>query len=330
MRKFHQSLIFGFVLLQTTYSLNGSLLQAKKLELLQTALVSGRGQWANDKEKDSLYELVTSLEETASSLMISERNISEDEEEAKMPILFDGCWELIASDLEPFRISTFFLALASRVESNIRKGASTPALSVHRLATSVSEVERAAWYVSKGSLKSFVQLKVGSVPSIPLALDGVVVSSGLIQSTDIDDATATTKSRWSVTLENTSVVRNKVLYGLPRETGLTPFSNDEALKFISNQIAPSGDIFRNVLDEEPVAIIDVTLVDDDMLIARVPELDPKSYFVFAKSNPKTEPWQDVLNEIEEQSGQQSNSLLGSAAALGMLNPFFSRRARGSS
>eukprot|EP00568_Trieres_chinensis_P009515 CAMPEP_0183300698 /NCGR_PEP_ID=MMETSP0160_2-20130417/7031_1 /TAXON_ID=2839 ORGANISM="Odontella Sinensis, Strain Grunow 1884" /NCGR_SAMPLE_ID=MMETSP0160_2 /ASSEMBLY_ACC=CAM_ASM_000250 /LENGTH=324 /DNA_ID=CAMNT_0025463165 /DNA_START=45 /DNA_END=1015 /DNA_ORIENTATION=+ len=292
-------------------------LEAAKTALLRTALVTGRGAWARPAERRALSELVSSLEDEARSTELSELGTAS----------VDGTWELIASDLEPFRASAFFLALASRVESDLRRGASTAALSVHRLATSASEVERTAWNIEGGTLKSLVQLKVGSVPSLPLALEGVVVSSASMRS--LDAPTSSVSSKWEITLTDTSVHRNRLKYGLPQESGLTPFENDSWLKFISGQVAPSGEIFSSALGKSPTAILDITLVGEDVLIARVPDLDKDSYFVFLKSDLESSPWGDVMDEIDERDKEgQSRSLLGSAAALGMLNPFFSRRARG--
>ena len=130
--------------------------------LTANALLSGRGTWARPSERTQLERYVADLEDASVA-----------------PSLKDGTWELIASSVEPFRASTFFLALGEAVEKNIKAGASDGALTVHSLATGGGEVQRVAHVVEADGtrLHSLVELKSGSLPSLPLALTGTVVSS---------------------------------------------------------------------------------------------------------------------------------------------------------
>merc|ERR1719389_345731 len=78
----------------------------------------------------------------------------------------------------------FFLALAEAVEANLIKDASDGALTVHSLATGGGEIGRVAHVVEGNGtrLHSLVELKSGSLPSLPVALTGTVISSGELAS----------------------------------------------------------------------------------------------------------------------------------------------------
>ena len=112
-------------------------LELTKAALLKVALLSGRGAWARPSERVAAAQLVESLEQAA-------------EQNGEAPSLRDGTWELVLSDVEPFRASTFFLALGEAVEALIQKGASDGALTVHALATGGGEVGRVAHVVEGG------------------------------------------------------------------------------------------------------------------------------------------------------------------------------------
>lgn len=113
-------------------------LESTKAALLKVALLSGRGAWARPSERVAAAQLVESLEQAA------------EQGGGEAPSLRDGTWELVLSDVEPFRASTFFLALGEAVEALIQKGASDGALTVHALATGGGEVGRVAHVVEGG------------------------------------------------------------------------------------------------------------------------------------------------------------------------------------
>lgn len=284
-------------------------LQAK---LLRAALLSGRGAWARSTEQDEIVQLVAQLE--ASS--------------AEPPSLQDGTWELILSDVEAFRASTFFLALGEAVEKNIKNGASDGALTVHSLATGGGEVKRVAHVIEGGGsrLHSLVELKSGSLPSLPLALTGTVISSAELFAPAAD-------STFILKLKNTTVQESAVRYGLPTEGGLQPGSDSNALKWIGDQFVPSGDIFRSVLerlqgaDGSPnAAELRLSYCDGEFMVWRTPRLGGH-FFVFVKGDPAAWPAMDELRAKQAAVTSESQaSPIGSAFALGMLNPFFTRAA----
>ena len=277
---------------------------AVKASLFKLALLSGRGAWARESERESARALVDSLEQASPA----------------PPQLRDGTWELILSDVEPFRASTFFLALGEAVEANIAAGASDGALTVHSLATGGGEVGRVAHVVEAGGtrLHSLVELKSGSLPSLPLALTGTVISSGEL-------APSSSPSSFALTLKNTTVQQSRVRYGLPSEGGLKPGVEDNVLSWIGDELVASGDIFARVL--EPLgggAAAELTLSysDDDAMVWRTPRLGDH-YFVFARGEARAWP---AMDELRARQASSSMSPVGSAFALGMLNPFFTRAA----
>lgn len=171
-----------------------STIEDVKASLIRVALLSGRGVWARTSEQQRASRLVEDLESSG------------DDASTVPPVLSDGVWELILSDVEPFRASTFFLALGEAVEAKIQQGASDGALTVHSLATGGGEVGRVAHIVEADGtrLHSLVELRSGSLPSLPLALTGTVISSGELQSRG--------EAIFGLALKNTTVQQNRVKY----------------------------------------------------------------------------------------------------------------------
>jgi len=275
-----------------------------KAKLLKRALLSGRGVWARPSEMLAVTELVEELEQNADS-----------------PTLQDGVWELIVSDVEPFRASTFFLALGEAIEENIKEGASDGALTVHSLATGGGEVGRVAHVIEgNGSrLHSLVELTSGSLPSLPLALTGTVISSGELA------PSASKASTFELTLKNTTVQQSRIRYGLPSDDGLKPGVEQNVLSFIGDQFVNSGEIFQSVLEPlggPSTAELLLSYADDELMVWRTPRLG-NHFFAFARGD--TEIW-PVMDELRRRQASGSPSPIGSAFALGMLNPFFTRAA----
>ena len=282
-------------------------IHAAKSALMRTALLSGRGVWARPSEREAMSNLVEHLERSS--------------HENHMPLV-DGTWELIASDVEPFRASTFFLALGEAVEANIQRGASDGALTVHSLATGGGEVGRVAHVIEgDGSvLHSLVELKSGSLPSLPVALTGTVISSAEVAATD-------TAGTFAVALKNTTVQESTVRYGLPSTDGLQPGADTGLMSWIGDELVSSGAIFEGVLGSlggAPVAQLRLAYADDEMLIWRAPNLS-NHYFVFARGDEASWPALGELKRRQAADGVK-RSPIGSAFAFGMLNPFFSRAA----
>jgi hypothetical protein len=284
-----------------------------KAALFRTALISGRGVWARPNEKAAITKLVADLE----------RSVPEE------TALRDGTWELIASDVEPFRASTFFLALAEAVEVNIQSGASDGALTVHSLATGGGEVGRVAHVIEgNGSrLHSLVELTSASLPSLPLALTGTVVSSGELSPLPLLDGASGCHRNFQLDLKNTTVQQSRVRYGLPSEGGLQPGVEANLLSWVGDQLVSSGDVFGRVLDPlggGHASHLLLSYADEDVMIWRTPRLgEPPHFFVFARGEEEAWP---AMDELRTRQSTASQSLVGSAMALGMLNPFFTRAA----
>lgn len=282
-----------------------------KSELLKIGLLTLRGTRARETERMDAASLVEELERSAGDTS---------------PVLRDGIWELVLSDIEPFRASTFFLALAHAVEDNIMSGASDGALTVHSLATGGGEVGRVAHVIEDGGsrLRSLVELQSGSLPSLPVALTGTVISSGRLTTDPTVGSVAT--PRYTLNLESTSVQDSKVRYGGPRDGSLRPGEDDSLLSWIGDQIVPSGDIFGQVLDPMgggQQATLELSYADDNFMVWRAPKLG-NHYFVMARGSEAAWP---EMEEWRRREASATTSPIGSGFALGMLNPFFSRRMR---
>jgi len=297
-----------------------------KNSILKAAVVSGRGAWSRPNEALDTKNLISKLEEESKNTSTTTTEV-------------EGYWELILSDIEPFRASIFFLALASAVEANLIPNASDNALTVHSMATGGGEVGRVAYVIESSSnssntkvLHSLVELRSGSLPSLPLALTGTVISSGELYPKNNNNNDA----YYDLMLRNTTVQGNKMKYGLPSEEGLKPFVNTDMVSWIGNQFVPSGDIFSSVLDPMgggQTVSMELTYKDEDTMIWRTPNLPGNHYFCFVKG--ERENWPEFEDMKTRQAETTTNnktplSLVGSAFALGMLNPFFSRRVKKSS
>lgn len=275
-----------------------------KQRLLRESLLSGRGAWARPDERQRVAALVQELEDA----------------QPEPATLCDGTWELICSDVEPFRASVFFLALGEAVEANIMNGASDGALTVHSLATGGGEVGRVAHVIEDGGarLHSLVELRSGSLPSLPLALSGTVISSG--------ELSQTSPPTYALALKNTSVQDNRVVYGLPTDGGLRPGEQRGVLSWIGDQVVSSGEIFSSMLDPlggGQEAALRLSYADDEMMVWRTPQLG-NHFFVLTRGEEEAWPAMDELR-ARQAAGTTTRSPVGSAFALGMLNPFFSRR-----
>lgn len=197
-------------------------------------------------------------------------------------------------------------------------------LTVHSLATGGGEVGRVAHVVERDGavLHSLVELKSGSLPSLPLALTGTVISSGSLEPEGASGAAPA----FALTLENTTVQESKVRYGLPSDGSLRPGEEGSMLSWIGAQLVPSGDIFKQVLD--PLgggqrATLELSYADDELMVWRTPRLG-RHYFVMVRGDESAWP---AMDELRQRAPSATTSPVGSAFALGMLNPFFSRRMR---
>ena len=92
-----------------------------------------------------------------------------------------GSWDLILTDVEPFRASPFWWTLQSALD-DFRPGAGERVLPAHRLATAVGEIGRVRQCISPdggggGTLTSEVDIRAGFLPGLPLGVRGTVVTT---------------------------------------------------------------------------------------------------------------------------------------------------------
>jgi len=122
------------------------------------------------------------------------------------------------------------------------------------------------------------------------------------------------------------VQQNEVRYGLPTEGGLAPGVERSLLSWIGDQTVPSGEVFSRVLEPlggGPSAQLRLSYSDGELMVWRAPKLGDH-FFVFVRGEEET--WPAMEETRRRQASSATQSAVGSAFALGMLNPFFSRAA----
>jgi len=210
-----------------------------KSEILALGAVTNRGQIASDDEKDLVIDLVYQLE------AMNPTYVTNDESSY-------GTWELVYSDVEPFRSSPFFMAVRDFFGDDDER-AST-AFNLHRLATSTSEIGKVKQIIEAGSLTSEVDLKVGTIPSIPFAVTGTVISKASI--------TPSGQDGYDVTVETTKV------------------ENSSVLKFLDGLVeVPVKQIFERIRGSTPTVSMSTYYLDDTMRISRTRD---EHLFVYLK------------------------------------------------
>ena len=88
-------------------------------------------------------------------------------------------------------------------------------------------------------------------------------------------------------------------------------------------LSDPGRAWLDPLGGGQLASLELSYADDDMMVWRTPRLG-NHFFVLARGDDKAWPAMDELR-ARQAAGSTSRSPVGSAFALGMLNPFFSRR-----
>ena len=136
--------------------------------LLSLGAVSDRGQFSSATEAARAAECVARLEGYSSAASDTSR--------------LAGSWDLILTDVEPFRASPFWWTLQSALD-DFRPGAGERVLPAHRLATAVGEIGRVRQCISPesggggGTLTSEVDIRAGFLPGLPLGVRGTVVTT---------------------------------------------------------------------------------------------------------------------------------------------------------
>eukprot|EP00903_Cladosiphon_okamuranus_P008675 g8314.t1 len=220
---------------------NPELRETMKREILSIAATSNRGQVATQEEKDSAMDLIFQLE--ALNPTPDATNVN----------TIGGAWELVYTDTQPFRCSPFFMALGEVFGEE--KGQAETLFSLHRAATSNGEIGRVRQTISEAMLVSEIDLKVGLLPGLPMALKGTVVSKARLNPTSSDS--------FSVAVESTSVTNNNIL------------------SFLDNAVeVPVERVYSNIQGSVPESKLSTFYLDDDMRISR---MSNDHVFVFVRA-----------------------------------------------
>mmetsp|Transcript_22332 Transcript_22332/g.36924 ORF Transcript_22332/g.36924 Transcript_22332/m.36924 type:complete len:295 (+) Transcript_22332:82-966(+) len=213
-----------------------------KSEIIALGATTNRGQIASEDEKDIVIDLVYQLESMNPS---PKTNIAASY----------GTWELVYSDVELFRSSPFFMAVRDLFGDDDEKA--SQAFSLHRLATSTSEIGKVKQVLGPSTLVSEVDLKVGTIPSLPFAITGTVVSDA--------EVTANGDQSLQVTV------------------GKTKVSNSNILKFLNLEdmgaAVPVKDVFERLRGSVPTVPLNTYYLDDTMRISRTQD---EHFFVYIR------------------------------------------------
>ncbi|KAG8469913.1 hypothetical protein KFE25_006368 [Diacronema lutheri] len=233
--------------------------------------------------KSTLIRLaaLTSRGQTASAvqLALARRAIQELEGAGagRVPWAPSGTWELVFSDVAPFRASPFFMALG-KVLDDFRPGAAERNLLAHRLATSVGEIGKVTWSMTPASLVSEVELRVGLLPGVPAQLTGRVVTQASLARDD------PASPRLLCSVVETRVLGSTLTVALPDVSSggqTSPFQFGKQLQPMVASVAfPSGAL----LGGQQVCLAPV-YVDDELLIMRCVDISaPHSGFAFLRAD----------------------------------------------
>ncbi|CAN0283733.1 unnamed protein product [Ectocarpus sp. 6 AP-2014] len=220
---------------------NPELRETMKREVLSIAATSNRGQVATQEEKDAAMDLIFQLESLNPTPDATNVNT------------IGGAWELVYTDTQPFRCSPFFMALGEVFGED--KGQAETLFSLHRAATSNGEIGRVRQTISESMLVSEIDLKVGLLPGLPMALKGTVVTKARLNPVSSDSFT--------VAVESTSVTNNNILAFL-----------DDAVE------VPVERVYSTLRGSVPEAKLSTYYLDDDMRISRMSD---DHVFVFVRA-----------------------------------------------
>jgi hypothetical protein len=195
---------------------------ALKRELLLLASVTDRGAFSSREEQDIVIDLVAQLE----ALNPTKDPASHCE----------GEWDLCYSSTQFFRSSPFFQSIRVAVGDD-NKDMAENGFALHEQATMGSRVGRVRQIVTSDKLISEVSLEVGTLPGIPISLQGTVVT---IASLDV-----VSDKRWELRIENTKVKGSNIPF-------INMFMDDLQVEL------PVGDFYSTVMSGK-VPVIPMTV-----------------------------------------------------------------------
>jgi len=168
----------------------------------------------------------------------------------------------VYTNTEPFLASPFFLALRELFGDDSE--AASRAFRLHRLATSSGEFGKVRHKLEASQLVSEVELRVGTLPGVPLALTGTVVSTA-----DLEMEDGGFKER--LRIRNTSVKGTNVLPALQNVLGGT---------MQLPTTVPVSDLYSRFRGQVPESSLLCVYLDADMRIVRTSDDD---VFVFCRA-----------------------------------------------
>ena len=196
---------------------------ALKRELLLLASVTDRGAFASKEERDIVIDLVAQLE-----ALNPTRNPASH---------CEGEWDLCYSSTQFFRSSPFFQSIRVAVGDE-NKDMTENGFALHEQATMGSRVGRVRQIVtSDNKLISEVSLEVGTLPGIPISLQGTVVTTASLD--------VVSDKNWELQIENTKVKGSNIPF-------INMFMDDLQVEL------PVGDFYSTVMSGK-VPVIPMTV-----------------------------------------------------------------------
>ena len=248
-----------------------------KAALVRLGASSGRGQFFSTAECAKACEYVAQLEAVGLPALPSD---------------LTGTWDLVLTDVEPFRASPFWWALGSALDA-FKPGAAKRIFPAHRLATSVGEVGRVRQTIdlvsvdpsvaATGLLTSEVGVKAGVLPGLPLAFTGDVVTTAEVQL--LGDETGAVGTL-SAKLLDTVVRRSTLLYGYVASGGTMSRGELSLGRLFDDRALPVGNMLRSVrgggdADVAKRPLLRTSYLDEELRISRTPD---EHFFVFVRAD----------------------------------------------
>jgi hypothetical protein len=248
-----------------------------KAALVRLGASSGRGQFFSTAECAKACEYVAQLESVGLPALPSD---------------LTGTWDLVLTDVEPFRASPFWWALGSALDA-FKPGAAKRIFPAHRLATSVGEVGRVRQTIdlvsvdpsvaATGWLTSEVGIKAGVLPGLPLAFSGDVVTTAEVQL--LGDETGAVGAL-SAKLLDTVVRRSTLLYGYVALGGTTSRGELSLGRLFDDRALPVGNMLRSVrgggdADVAKRPLLRTSYLDEELRVSRTPD---EHFFVFVRAD----------------------------------------------
>lgn len=240
-------------------------------KLLEIGARTGRGEFASSEEKDAALSLIETLESRSPAM-----------EGVMWKDKIYGRWELVYSSTELFRSSPFFMAGRAVCTTDEQAKQYNWFCEMHRKALAISQIGAVRQIVSPSRLISEFEVKAGAIPfsrkftpfsysgGLPIAVEGAIVSSADIDTTDEGDA-------WEISMD-TVEIKGSNLPGLRQIL-------DSGLKLQSRQL---GTFLENNLPNysNPKPIFETTYLDDRIRIGRD---EDDNVFVYSKVSDTMEP-----------------------------------------